>query len=380
MASQRDPRLLLVMSNDYGELGNARYLLYGQDRLLANAEFLLPPKLYKRNPHIFGRATQVYDSIDGILALIDAQQPDVVCLFSGYLFAWDGLLTVDSVARIVDLAKTRGFQLVTSDPYLGLLAKPVPRITDAHDSFQTLFGVLHEAAHFYPVPCHQLAPSSKLRGVATFNAKLVRDLDHREPPPLARVTGDAEPPLWLFILGSNDYELQSAAMGRDWFISTLTEKLRNAREAGRRPVLLAPENCRQAVSRKWGPDCRQADLVSFCGYDEFTALLLNAEAAFYWNVVSNSMFHRVLNGLPNFFFDPGHLGRIQSIYDLAVQNYFAGWEPVCLDTRQGLSLELLRIVEGVFQSQFARMRDQFRAAPSPPELISQLCAGGAPAR
>ena len=396
MATDRHPRLLFIISNDYGELGNARYILFGQDSLQSHSSFLLPQKLFQRNQQIFGCATEVYSSIDHILQAIQSQRPDIVFLFSGYLFAWDGSMTAQSVARIVDSCREIGSKLVTSDPYLGLLSEPVSTITDAHDSFRALFEILGNSIHFYPVPCDHLAPSSGIRGVATFNPKLVdrrqstvsndsiadgppvadrKDPQDREPSPFSPATAGEDPRTWLFILGSNDFEVQTSAHGRDLFVSKLADKFRYAISVGRRPMLIAPDSCNQVLRKKIASEIDQVDLISYCGYDQFTALLLGAEATFYWNLVSNSMFHRVLNGLPNFFFDPGHLGRIQSIYELAIKNYFVGWEPVCLDQMQGLSLELLRLVNGVFQQETTRMRDQFQTAPSPQQFISSIHAG-----
>lgn len=379
MANDRHPKLLFIMSNDYGELGNARYILYGQDSLQSRSSFLLPQKLFERNRQVFGCATQTYASIDHILQAIETQQPDIVFLFSGYLFAWDGSMTAESVAKIVESSATHGFKLVTSDPYLGLLSKPVPIIEQAHESFRTLFELLKGTNHFYPVPCNQLAPSCGIRGISTFNAKLVRDSAPNHRDRLATNPSSAageNSRTWLFILGSNDYQVQTSAYGRDLFVSKLAEKFRYALSVGRRPMLIAPDQCNQVMSKKMGCEIDQVDLISFCGYDEFTTLLLDAEATFYWNVVSNSMFHRVLNGLPNFYFDPGHLGRIQVIYELAIKNYFAGWEPVYLDQKQELSLELLRLVDGVFQQETSRIRDHYQTAPSPSEFISRICADG----
>ena len=375
MTGNRDPRLLFVMSNDYGELGNARYILYGQDRLLANASLLLPERLHARNKRLFGCATQEYSTAEHILQQIKSQKPDIVFLFSGYLFAWDGLLTVDSIAEIVQWSKVHDFKLVTSDPYMGLLANPVPKITDAHSSFQTLFDIFRGVKHFYPVPCEQLAPSCGIRELSTFNPNLVDDRHQADGGPLfaAPIAADGKPePTWLFILGTNDFDVQTSRYGRDLFISKLAEKFRNAQSVGRKPVLIAPDRCNQAMRAKLGGDQDRVGLISFCGYDDFTELLLGAEAAFYWNVISNSMFHRILNRLPNFYFDAGHLGRIQAIYELAVSNYFAGWEPVCLDNQQPLNLEVLRIVQGVFKSDVERMREKYCSAPSPSELVSAI--------
>jgi len=377
LTGNREARMLFVVSNDYGELGNARYILYGQGRQLNNTSFLLPNKLFERNQRVFGCSTEKYSTIDQVLQTIESRQPEIVFLFSGYLFAWDGLLDVESIAKIVESSKIHGFKVVTSDPYLGLLSEPVARISDAHDSFRSLYEILQHAYHFYPVPCDHLAPSCTIRGLSTFNDKLVSDT----LPPVAsraatrpRLAAEAEGASWLFVLGSNDYDVQTSALGRDLFVSKLAEKIKYSIAVGRKPMLIAPDRCNQLVRSKLGSAADRVKLISFCGYDAFTRLLLSAEAAFYWNVVSNSMFHRVLNGLPNFYFDPGHLGRIQPIYELAVKNYFAGWEPICLDHKQHLSLELLRIVDGVFRQETARMRDQYRSAPSPPDLIAAICA------
>ena len=99
----------------------------------------------------------------------------------------------------------------------------------------------------------------------------------------------------------------------------------------------------------------------------------SAESAFYWNIFSNSLILRLSAGRPAFFFDVGHLVRNHSwLYKAAVDNYFLGWQPVCLDQQQALTTEVLRMVSAVEEPMVARVRDHLRSSPSPSQAVASL--------
>ena len=113
-------------------------------------------------------------------------------------------------------------------------------------------------------------------------------------------------------------------------------------------------------------------LSNFCSHKLFTALLLDAEYAFYWNMFSNSLLARLCNGLPIFFFDIGHLDLTPGLLKLAVRHYFRGWQPVCLDQRQELAIPILRILDSVSQDPRNRVREHLRSSPSPEQVIASI--------
>lgn len=82
------------------------------------------------------------------------------------------------------------------------------------------------------------------------------------------------------------------------------DHLGNAIQHGRQPVLIAPAPCIDAL--RASGRATDAILLSFCRHDVFRQHLLDAEHAFYWNVFSNSILARVMNGLPVLFLARPH--------------------------------------------------------------------------
>ena len=78
------PRLLFVVSNDYGELSGAMYLAMGGAFEVAMA---LPPRLHGANERGLGYRSYRYQSVEDVMGIIGRERPDVVLMFSGYLYA-----------------------------------------------------------------------------------------------------------------------------------------------------------------------------------------------------------------------------------------------------------------------------------------------------
>src|ERR1700722_18921816 len=93
------PKLLFVISNDYGELSTALDFLAGQP---FDAELLLPERLFRVHSASLPVARRAYNSPADILSAVAEKSPDVVFLFSGYLYAINGLFTVDGVRQLVE--------------------------------------------------------------------------------------------------------------------------------------------------------------------------------------------------------------------------------------------------------------------------------------
>jgi hypothetical protein len=144
--------------------------------------------------------------------------------------------------------------------------------------------------------------------------------------------------------------------------------------AGRRAILVGPELLVDALVQRI-PTAEGIDILTFCRFQEFTSLLLSAEVAFYWNVVSHSILLRLFSGRPVVLFDRGHLVRnVSVIEDRIVRWYYQGLAPTYQDDRQVLTeTTVARWVEEQQRVNTQRI-DRYRAAPSPDAMVSHIMA------
>ena len=371
-----EPKLLFVLSNDYGELSNALYVLRGTG---LHAMLLLPERLFDINRATVQVPTQRYTIAADVLAAVDREQPDVVFLFSAYLYAINGIFDIGAVEALLGELRRRRLRVVTSDPFLGLLLErqgalfsdrhPQQQALEAH--FARLAAQLTNVTHLYLTPADGLAGARK---VALFNPQIISDAPstQRGQRLAARIGIDLRRPRWLFVLGSEDYAAQITRLGRESLDAVLLSRLEDAAQAGRQPVLIAPQPCVDALARS-GRTVDGLVALAFCGYDLFVDLLLEAEYVFYWNVLSNSLLARLANRLPAFFFDRGHLAHaMPALLHLGLKTYFPGAELALLDQRQRLTAAALAPLAAAQERALEAAFDNLRRSPTPRELIDRL--------
>jgi hypothetical protein len=372
-----EPKLLFVLSNDYGELSNALYVLRGTG---LDALLLLPERLFDTNRDTLQVPARRYTSPADVLAAVDREQPDVVFLFSAYLYAINGIFDLGALEALLGELRRRRLRVVTSDPFLGLLLEqrgalfsdrhPQQQALEAH--FARLAAQLTDLAHLYLTPADGVAGANK---IALFNPQIISDAastQQRGPRLAARIGIDLRRPRWLFVLGSEDYGAQVTRLGRESFDAVLLSRLEDAAQAGRQPVLIAPPPCVDALARS---DRTVGGLIplSFCGYELFVDLLLEAEYVFYWNVLSNSLLARLANRLPALFFDRGHLAHVMpALLDRGLKTYFPGAELTLLDQRKRLAADALALLAAGQEQTLETALDNLRRSPTPRELIDRL--------
>ena len=107
----------------------------------------------------------------------------------------------------------------------------------------------------------------------------------------------------------------------------------------------------------------------------FLGLLLEAEYAFYWNVFANSVPSRLVNGLPVFFFDTGHMARsIPALLDLGLRSYYPGAQLPLLDIKRAIDRQVLaRYAQGEVDS-LAPAVQRLRAGPTPDQMLETVLA------
>ena len=406
-STTRSPRLLFLLNNDYGELALAMYFLQGRD-LVDSSTLLLPPRLFADNKDTLPCEAREYKSIEDIIRLVDTNKPDIVFLFSGYILPNHELLSLEVMAALVQLLSDRDCKIVTSDPFFGIFSQMGPsticgpealrlfetdiipdlsweyRINSTCgnlrilEQFAIASHILKDTIHLYyccPDPRDEPIEGSA-HTAYFFNPCLVYDEKESSTSDVSQSgNADSEPaekPHWLFILGAVDYELQTRLYGEAECIDMLEKKLNQTLQTGRRFVFLAPNECVQKLIGRV-PISARKDLLNFCSFEDFTSLLLKAEYVFYWNLASYSTFLRVINGLPMFMFDGGHLVRhVKPMSERMAHSYYQNWTPPFLDPDEVLNTETLAELSKDYKQATRNILKNLKELPSPEQVIKDL--------
>lgn len=386
------PRVLTVLSADYGELFNALYFAAGTPMKTCLAA---PPKVYRTNEGSLPYATCCFGGIDDLRRAIDDFRPDAALLFSGYLYAANKLMPVEAVEALIDLLDERGVPLATSDPSLGLLrtlgshGRPADELfAPDHPSrawmaehFTRLGERLRGRTHLYLAPEGLAGDGPRL---SYFNPRFAfSDEDrHRIADKLASEEAfrDREP-LWLFVLAPEDDALQEGALGVEEWTDRIVARLIDAARAGRWAVLLAPTERLRTVGERLGREAKDAasrvTMMKACRYTLFIQLLITAEHAFYWNRFSASILARLINRRPTFSFETGHLAAaMPAVEPVAEQHFYAGCNWPALDASAPLdAAELADRASDQQTGLFDPVLANLRRAGDPADVIDEITAG-----
>lgn len=359
-------RILTVVSSDFGELGTAMYMF--EDTGIS-AQLLLPARLHQQNFQLAPHTVSAYGSAAQLLEKIREYRPQLLLLMSGV----NSLLSMVDLQLILQQARSMEIPVATTDPFLGVslseeAVHPLGRTNEGRKHAEAQQIRLQDVRHLYmsPVPGSHFAYSFFNPRVVISKAQQTALLAGLQQGPFKLAS-----PHWLFVISSVDYQLQCALNGRLAFDDMLLEKMQQSLGANRQPVFLAPlEACQSLRVRVSG----NVVLLPFCGYEQFRALLITAEHVFYWNVMSNSVLVRIVNGGSVFFMDAGHLARyIPSLVPLAMQSYYANAQLPMLDPKQVLDAGDLAQRALVQPETFAPSRAALQALPSPEALLALLC-------
>ncbi len=384
MAAQIDQtaNFVFLLSDDYGEIGNTLYLLKGQS-FAQSSTLLLPARLYATNKMGLPGKTKIYRSVQDILTHLKNLHPNIVFLFSAYLFTLTRRFTFEELTQIVQLCQDLGCQIIVSDPFQGL----VPTLSESDfsedfppkewflESTGQTYQLLKTFTHYYPLPIAKTHDTADHACRSVYNPNIVLSASELETNS-RRVRGNSTgKPRWLFVISAADYQVQcEKKYDEDVFINLVVRKLCQALEAGREAVFLGPETCIKGINQRL-TSTHGITLLTFCPYMLFFALMLEAEYVFYWNVSTNSMVLRIANCLPMFFFDEGHIiWGIKSILQACTDNYYMGSPPTYLDISQDLTLDLLVEQAQVIQTIMKQKCKELVNLPTPQDFINDILA------
>ena len=375
-------KLLVIVTGDYGELGAAMYFLH-QLETESRPLLLLPAALEHAIAATPELEVRTYRGIADLLGAFAIARPDAVLLASGYLLSINSGLSLLESARLLHFLRQRRVALLTTDPFLGLLRNI--RELDFRDlqgrvgnrssvlsaSWRNMCRLylarfqLRRCWHIYPAPTERMLRKPDARHLCYFNAT-ARDACPDQTDP--------HQPAWLFVLSQVDFRMQFGILG-ERFVTMVVDRLEDGIAQGRRAQLIGPPQLAEAVRKRMGD---RADVTSHgdTTYAGYMRALMAAEYAFFWNIYSFSVFHRVLAIRPTFFFDEGHLVHfIPAIGKEGVRLFYDGWRPSVLALDKPLKGGELGQTEPAVRRQFERIVGGLRECPSPHEVLQQIKTG-----
>jgi hypothetical protein len=369
------PRLLFLLSKDFGELHNALYFATDPE---FESLIVAPPSLYQVQREALPVPMVSYRSLDEVLDAVDRFEPDLVFLLSGYLYAVNALFSNEELERLIQILRRRRCRMVTSDSFFGLMThvddttlQVSPQLKDLRNAqFARASAILQSVAHLYDTDPQGFATTE---WYSFSNIRMVRPPAYMPCPPRVQQALGLDParPRWVFVLATEDYDALRNTRGFA-FDELLTDQLYEALGQGRQPVLVAPPRCTSAVALRSPPEDGLL-LLPFLPHAQFLSLILDAEYAFFWNLFSNSVAARAVNRLPTFFFDRGHMARnCAGLFDRYMKCYFSAGCPPCLAMDEPLDVEQLARRAAEQAAAWTAFGDNLLKSPAPAEVVRRI--------
>ncbi len=401
LSNSQKPSLLFLLSDDYGEICNLIYFLEGQP-FAKDCQILLHSRLYTTNRYGLPGKVYKWDSFSDIVSKVKelSPQPTIVFLFTGYLYCSNELFTIEEFKTLLDLFNTLGCHIVTDDPFLGLIttlkkseihlsydrdvlanqlsieAKRVEelmqqRLEEAREWFlqvwNAVFQLLKDKPHLYTYPSDQLKSNADTTCVTFYNPVMTQ-----LPDKIVKRSTPSTRPHWLFVISKVELETQCRSQSEREFVSFLIQKFKETLQAGRKPILIAPQDLIDTITRVL-PSTQGIELIPFCPFKLFLSLLLEAEYVFSWNMLSNSLLLRNVNHLPVFLYDPGHMvSFFDPLYGLAVDHYYQGCQPTILDKTKPLTDADLLEHRGIKPHSLDTLIARLKQSPTPQQVVEQI--------
>lgn len=353
----KSKKLLFVFSRDHGEIFNAFYFLAGNS---FEAFFIMPDNLYQIN-----KSTQLYpvlryEQAADIFKAVESVRPDIILLFSGYLFIENKIFTYEQFELFLNKLREYKIPILTSDPWLQIgkekldnLNKNDPAQLYFYNNYWKTAKLLDNFPHLFTAPY-----TAKNSSITFFNKKLkLSKYLLKQLVSKYKFNLNQKQKYWLFIISNQDYQLQIKTQGEKVFNASLLRMLRTASTYNRKIILLAPPICRNILSRKM----TELELTNIyfqpeCNYLYFILLLYYAEYAFYWNMLSASFALRLINKKPTFFFSEGHvLKAFAPFKEFAFDNYYSSIKWPLLNQEEPLDLKSLKILTKIENHNFAKI-------------------------
>jgi hypothetical protein len=365
------PRALFVLSSDYGEYVTANLFSRGQPFA---RHFALPAALAgavgAQAPEV-----SVYSGVEDLEAIVARQQPHLVVLASGYLFAVNGLIAPDDLARFISRLRAREIAVATTDPWLRIWklrrgarftihsvrrgAEDEARSRVMNQLRERLERDLASLPHLYAVPL----PAESGRAYSFFNPRFAA----AAAAPAAREYDD-----WLFVLSREDLAYLPSQSFLPALLGRIEEILARPRN---RVTLIGPQALQSALGAQVAdrPRLRLSAGMDFAGFE---AAVRSASIVAYWNVLSASLLYCLYYGVPPIFFGRGHQARVcEGLFEHAAEYVYRGRAPRVLDLAATIEPDPGALARQLgLPSWLENLRAEYARAASPNALIERVLA------
>ncbi|MCP5348440.1 MAG: hypothetical protein R3F41_05855 [Gammaproteobacteria bacterium] len=396
MQNEGCSRIAFVISNDFGEFGTMRYFTRSQP-FESDTHVLLTGTQYEIQKNDALLKIYEYRTPESILSTLDEIEPNVIFFCSAYLFVINKIFTLRQVKYLVRELETREIPLVTTDPLLGYLNQIQPSQIKLNSFKSGLFSAIKRSlfwpqryrvyrdfkalkmllvnfVHLYPVPRENLSLENSRINVDFVNEELFS----HSAEAIERIADPTRPEssgIWIYVMSRLDMEIQMDLYENNEFVAILCDRLLETVARGKKVKISIPEPLRSLLESRFC-NSLEIDVLGYKPYDQFIEELLSAEVAFYWNVLSNSAYLRLLNNLPVLFFDIGHMARIfEGSYEIAIRACLGGRKPRYLDIRAELSEDSLRDKIDESLALANSVKELFIGSLSPVAVLNQIAGG-----
>lgn len=303
--------VLIIVTKHYGELGQA-YNIY--EALKQKHEVIVfLPRAHSISVDCFECAVILYDNAEPIKKCINEYDVGAIVLCSGYLLTFDSELNLKKLFTLIRLCKKKSIKLYTTDPLvqqasrfsLKFFSNQAINFKDLHRyCFSTLRNlifvvkmrivalILHRAVNIYPVMAANAISN---------HASLMR---YRVCGTLSTVVAK---PFWVAIISDLDFSLMTERERQEFFqqLSVLSS---SANQGGREFKIIASEEFKKYLIVSY-PDLVKS-VLGYLSVVEFRNRIISAEHAFYWNMVSHSIYERMIRHRPFHLLGNGHVARL----------------------------------------------------------------------
>jgi len=385
--SPSKPRLLFVVSDDFGELDYAINIIEDFEST-DSMTLLLPERLYALNSEIVPNRTFLYRSLEDILARAEIEKPHVAFLFCAYLYSCNGIMSDESLAALIKYLKKNRCPIVTSDLFLGFFSNPhawpryknpleylrrIESFRAMKNLYSGIYQMVKDLYHYYPVAPQGVVGVAPRNRIACFNKALLQSTPHDQTAEavIPDTSGVAPFQKWLFVLGEVDFRQLKQKFTEKKFLNQISKKLNETVAMRKTPIFVGPEPCIAQLRQQTHPS---VILSPQNRRQPFTQWLRQSEYVFYWNAVSHSHFYRLINAQPVFFFDGGHLINDLGLefFGLVKNIYWQGWQPDFLDFRKSLNENNLKRLAQRQTKKLRSLREVLKSLPQPRQMVQTL--------
>lgn len=369
------PRVLFLLSADFGEYVTARLFSRGQS---FRAHFAMPEKLsaYATGD---GGAISSYRNEADLAQIVSQFHPELVVLCSGYLFTINRLLSLESLRGLLEALARAGIKVATTDPWLRIWAlRPDARfrirsvrrggvdeaategVSVLQQNLETLFAGI---AHVFAVP---ISPARE-NWMSFYNPRFALEPRHGSRAAAGEKRG------WVFVLGREDLTLLAAGDELRFF-EVLQQRITE--------VLALPDNhvtfigpqsaCAHLERTRVGSE--RLRVMPFCDFDTYETIIREASMVVYWNMLSASLLYCLYSGTPAVCFWRGHQATVcEGLEEHVIEQVYRGKPPPMIDFMSPMEADVAELSRRfAITAWIDGIRSDYERLPEPQAIVERL--------